>query len=53
MGGPAGCLQFFTGMEGTVSTFGWATATTSNFYKLTLQQYAIKVRILQQVISER
>merc|ERR1719464_1843272 len=29
MGGPAGCLQFFTGAMGTVNSFNWATATTS------------------------
>ena len=43
MGGPAGCLQFFTGATGTVNTFNWATATTSKCLKSTLQQYAIRV----------
>ena len=43
MGGPSGCLQFFTGATGTVNTFNWATATTSKFFKSTLQQYAIRV----------
>ena len=33
MGGPAGCLQFFTGATGTVNTFNWATATTSKCLK--------------------
>ena len=43
MGGPAGCLQFFTGATGTVNTFNWATVTTSKCLKSTLQQYAISV----------
>lgn len=44
MGGPAGCLQFFTGMEGTVTTFGWATTTTSTH--LANQDYDVCIRRL-------
>merc|ERR1711990_325936 len=44
MGGPAGCLQFFTGMEGTVSTFNFATATTSTH--LANQDYDVCIRRL-------
>merc|ERR1712203_506359 len=44
MGGPAGCLQFFTGAMGTVSTFNWATATTSTH--LANQDYTVCVRRL-------
>ena len=29
MGGPPGCLQFFTGNSGTVSSFNYAAVTTS------------------------
>jgi len=42
MGGPAGCLQFFTGATGTVNTFNWATATTSTH--LANQDYDVCVR---------
>jgi hypothetical protein len=44
MGGPAGCLQFFTGAMGTVSSFNWATATTSTH--LANQDYNVCVRRL-------
>merc|ERR1719512_578824 len=44
MGGPAGCLQFFTGATGTVNTFNWATATTSTH--LANQDYDVCVRRL-------
>merc|ERR1711997_1015611 len=44
MGGPAGCLQFFTGAMGTVNTFNWATATTSTH--LANQDYDVCVRRL-------
>merc|ERR1712088_86577 len=44
MGGPAGCLQFFTGAMGTVNSFNWATATTSTH--LANQDYDVCVRRL-------
>merc|ERR1719230_2550645 len=44
MGGPSGCLQFFTGAEGTVSTFNWQTPTTSTH--LANQNYDVCVRKL-------
>jgi len=42
MGGPKGCLQFYTGLTGTVSTFNWQTATTSTH--LANQNYDVCVR---------
>jgi len=42
MGGPKGCLQFYTGLEGTVSTFNWQTPTTSTH--LANQNYDVCVR---------
>merc|ERR1712025_609160 len=42
MGGPPGCLQFFIGAEGTVSTFNWQTPTTSTH--LASQNYDVCVR---------
>jgi hypothetical protein len=44
MGGPAGCLQFFTGATGTVNTFNWATVTTSTH--LANQDYDVCIRRL-------
>merc|ERR1739838_1132026 len=44
MGGPAGCLQFFTGATGTVNTFNWATVATSTH--LASQDYDVCVRRL-------
>merc|ERR1711988_785330 len=44
MGGPPGCLQFFTGAEGIVSTFNWDTPTTSTH--LANQNYDVCVRKL-------
>merc|ERR1739838_454794 len=44
MGGPAGCLQFFTGATGTVNTFNWAAVATSTH--LANQDYDICVRRL-------
>merc|ERR1712224_82081 len=44
MGGPPGCLQFFTGEMGTVSTFNWQTPTTSTH--LANQNYNVCVRKL-------
>lgn len=44
MGGPAGCLQFFTGAMGTVTTFNWATVTTSTH--LANQDYDVCIRRL-------
>jgi len=45
MGGPAGCLQFFTGATGTVNTFNWATLATSTH--LANQDYDVCVRRMQ------
>jgi len=42
MGGPAGCLQFFTGAMGTVNTFNWVAAATSTH--LVNQDYNVCVR---------
>jgi len=42
MGGPRGCLQFYTGLTGTVSTFNWQTPTTSTH--LANQHYDVCVR---------
>jgi len=42
MGGPRGCLQFYTGYTGTVSTFNWQTPTTSTH--LANQNYDVCVR---------
>lgn len=42
MGGPRGCLQFYTGLTGTVSTFNWQTPTTSTH--LANQNYDVCVR---------
>jgi len=42
MGGPPGCLQFFTGDEGTVSTFNWSGVAGSTH--LANQNYDICVR---------
>merc|ERR1712170_43599 len=42
MGGPPGCLQFFTGATGLVQTFNWQTATTS--VHLASQTYDVCVR---------
>jgi len=42
MGGPPGCLQFFTGATGMVQTFNWQTATTS--VHLASQSYDVCVR---------
>jgi len=42
MGGPPGCLQFFTGATGLVQTFNWQTATTSTH--LANQNYDVCVR---------
>merc|ERR1719270_1684410 len=42
MGGPPGCLQFFTGATGLVQTFNWQTATTS--VHLASQNYDVCVR---------
>merc|ERR1712203_863338 len=42
MGGPAGCLQFFTGATGTVNTFNWKTVTTSTH--LANQDYDVCIR---------
>merc|ERR1712203_1277576 len=44
MGGPAGCLQFFTGATGTVNTFNWATVTWGTH--LANQDYDVCVRRL-------
>jgi len=45
MGGPAGCLQFFTGEMGTVNTFNWIAAATSTH--LVNQDYNVCVRRMQ------
>merc|ERR1712079_210748 len=42
MGGPAGCLQFFTGDEGTVNTFNWNGVAGSTH--LANQNYDVCVR---------
>merc|ERR1719277_264750 len=42
MGGPPGCLQFFTGATGMVQTFNWQTVTTS--VHLASQSYDVCVR---------
>jgi len=42
MGGPAGCLQFFTGDTGTVNTFNWNDVATSTH--LANQNYDVCVR---------
>ena len=42
MGGPAGCLQFFTGATGTVNTFNWVAVATSKCLKSILPQYEIR-----------
>merc|ERR1712170_79040 len=42
MGGPPGCLQFFTGATGLVQTFNWQTETTS--VHLASQSYDVCVR---------
>merc|ERR1719230_639482 len=42
MGGPPGCLQFFTGATGMVQTFNWQTTTTS--VHLADQSYDVCVR---------
>jgi len=42
MGGPPGCLQFFTGATGLVQTFNWQTTTTSTH--LANQNYDVCVR---------
>lgn len=42
MGGPRGCLQFYTGLDGTVRTFNWQTPTTSTH--LANQNYDVCVR---------
>merc|ERR1711988_239015 len=44
MGGPPGCLQFFTGAEGIVSTFNWQAPATSTH--LANQNYDVCVRKL-------
>jgi len=44
MGGPAGCLQFFTGAMGTVNTFNWVGLATSTH--LANQNYNVCVRRL-------
>jgi len=44
MGGPAGCLQFFTGAMGTVNTFNWVAVATSTH--LANQDYDVCVRRL-------
>jgi hypothetical protein len=44
MGGPPGCLQFFTGEMGTVSTFNWQAPATSTH--LANQNYDVCVRKL-------
>ena len=31
MGGPRGCLQFYTGLTGTVNTFNWVGLAKSKF----------------------
>merc|ERR1712048_135380 len=47
MGGPPGCLQFFTGATGTVSSFNWAgAATTTTSVHLANQNYDVCVRPL-------
>jgi len=45
MGGPAGCLQFFTGAMGTVNTFNWVAVATSTH--LANQDYDVCVRRMQ------
>jgi len=45
MGGPAGCLQFFTGMMGTVSSFNYIAPATSTH--LANQDYDVCVRRMQ------
>merc|ERR1711936_188688 len=42
MGGPPGCLQFFTGNSGTVSSFNYAAVTTSTH--MANQNYDVCVR---------
>merc|ERR1712061_446805 len=47
MGGPPGCLQFFTGTTGTVSSFNWqGAATRSTSVHLANQNYDVCVRQL-------
>merc|ERR1712223_1771394 len=42
MGGPTGCLQFYTGLTGTVSSFNWDAVGTSTH--LANQHYDVCVR---------
>jgi len=47
MGGPAGCLQYYTGEMGTVNTFNWqGFAAGSNSVHLANQNYDVCVRRL-------
>jgi hypothetical protein len=49
MGGPAGCLQFFTGMEGIVTTFNWQAVATSTH--LANQDYKVCVRRMKDMCT--
>merc|ERR1712037_512028 len=51
MGGPAGCLQFFTGATGTVNTFNWVAVATSTH--LANQDYDVCVRLEKYDLEER
>jgi hypothetical protein len=45
MGGPAGCLQYFTSDTGTVSTFNWEAPTATDLgIHLANQDYSVCVR---------
>jgi len=49
MGGPAGCLQFFTGATGTVNTFNWIAVATSTH--LANQDYDVCIRRMKDLCT--
>merc|ERR1712241_261922 len=51
MGGPPGCLQFYTGTTGTVKTFNYVTATETTSTHLQNQDYNVCVRALADMCS--
>lgn len=51
MGGPPGCLQFYTGTTGTVKTFNYVTATEATSTHLQNQDYNVCVRALADMCS--
>merc|ERR1719266_2663390 len=46
MGGPPGCLQFYTGTTGTVNTFNYVSASETTSTHLQNQDYNVCVRAL-------